>query len=80
VGGWGGVAALTRLLSPACQLSRIVTPSTILRWHGDLVKQRWTQPRRRTTGRRTAPELRRLVLRLASENSSWSYAWQLSSS
>jgi putative transposase len=65
-------AALTRLLSPACQLPRIVTPGTILRWHRDLVKQRWTQPRR-TAGRRTAPELRRLVLRLASENSSWGY-------
>jgi transposase InsO family protein len=66
-------AALTRLLSPACQLPRIVTPATILRWHRDLVKQHWTQPRRRTTGRRTAPDLRRLVLRLAAENSSWGY-------
>ncbi|MDQ3763989.1 MAG: hypothetical protein M3460_21020 [Actinomycetota bacterium] len=66
-------AALTRLLSQACQLHRIVTPGTILRWHRDLVKQRWTQPRRHTAGRRTAPELRRLVLRLASENSSWGY-------
>src|SRR5436309_7079240 len=65
-------AALTRLLSQACQLSRIVTPATIWRWHRDLVKQRWTQPRR-TTGRRMAPELRRLVLRLASENPSWGY-------
>jgi hypothetical protein len=38
------------------------------------VKRRWTQPRRhRTGGRRTAPELRRLVLRLAAENSSWGY-------
>ncbi len=60
-------AALTRLLSPACQLPRIVTPDTILRWHRDLVKQRWTYPGRRTAGRRTAPELRRLVLRLAGE-------------
>jgi transposase InsO family protein len=67
------LAALIRLLSPACQLHRIVTPGTILRWHRDLVKQRWAQPRRRTAGRRTAPELRRLVLRLASENSSWGY-------
>jgi putative transposase len=66
-------AALTRLLSPACQLPRIVTPGTILRWHRDLIKQRWTQPRRRTAARRTAPELRRLALRLASENSSWGY-------
>jgi putative transposase len=68
------VAALTTLLSPAGQLHRIVTPATILRWHRDLVKRRWTQPRRhRSGGRRTAPELRRLVLRLAVENSSWGY-------
>jgi putative transposase len=67
-------AALTRLLSPACRLHRIVTPATLLRWHRDLVKRRWTQPRGpRSGGRRTAPELRRLVLRLAAENSSWGY-------
>jgi hypothetical protein len=35
-------AALTRLLSQACWLHRIVTPATILRWY--LVKRRWTQP------------------------------------
>ena len=67
-------AALTQLLSPACRMHRIVTPATIVRWHRDLVKRRWTQPRRhRTGGRRTAPELCRLVLRLAAENSSWGY-------
>jgi putative transposase len=67
-------AALTRLLSQACRRHRIVTPATILRWHRDLVKRRWTQPRgHRSGGRRTAPELRRLVLRLAAENSSWGY-------
>jgi transposase InsO family protein len=38
------------------------------------VTRRWTQPRRRRTGgRSTAPELHRLVLRLASENSTWGY-------
>jgi hypothetical protein len=55
VGGSGVFAALTRLGSRTCQLPRIVTPTTILRWHRALVTQRWTQPRRRTTGRRTAP-------------------------
>ena len=44
-------AALTRLLSPACRLHRIVTPATILRWHQDLVKRRWSQPRRHRRGR-----------------------------
>ena len=48
-------AALTRLLSQAGRLRRIVTPATVLRWHRDLVTRRWT-------------ELRRLVLRLAAEN------------
>jgi hypothetical protein len=53
-------AALTRLLSQAADLQRIVTPATVLRWHRDLVTRRWTQPRRRRTGGRcTAPELRR---------------------
>jgi putative transposase len=67
-------AALTRLLSQAGRLHRIVTPETVLRWHRDLVKQRWTQPRRRCTGgRSTASELRQLVLRLASENATWGY-------
>ncbi|MCA1709251.1 MAG: integrase core domain-containing protein [Actinobacteria bacterium] len=67
-------AALLRLLSPVCRLHRIVTPATILRWHRDLVKRRWTQPRgHRSTNRRTPPEVRRLVLRLAAENPSWGY-------
>jgi transposase len=67
-------AALTRLLSPVCRRHRIVTPATIVRWHRDLVKRRWTQPRgQRRGGRRTLLELPRLVLRLAVENSSWGY-------
>ena len=39
-------AALTRLLSQAGHLHRIVTLATILRWHRDLVTRRWTQPPR----------------------------------
>jgi hypothetical protein len=67
-------ATLTRLLSQAGPLQRIVTPATIVRWHRDLVTRRCTQPRRRHSGGRdTAAELRRLVLRLASENSTWRY-------
>jgi putative transposase len=67
-------AVLTRLLSQACRLQRIITPATVLRWHRDLVARRWTQPRRRRIGgRSTASELRRLVLRLAGENPTWGY-------
>ena len=67
-------ATLTALLSPACRWHRIVTPATILRWHRNLVKRRWGQPRSpRSGGRRTPPELWRLVLRLAAEDFSWGY-------
>src|SRR5947209_20580104 len=45
-------AALIRLLSPVCRLHRIVTPATIVRWHRDLVKRRWTQPRGPRSGGR----------------------------
>jgi len=67
-------AALIRLLSQAGRLHRIATPETVLRWHRDLVRRRWIQPRRRRVGgRSTASELRQLVLRLASENPTWGY-------
>jgi transposase len=74
LGGPGGVRGIDPVAVPTCRLHQIVTPATILRWHRDLVKRRWTQPRgHRSGGRRTAPELRRLVLRLATENCSWGY-------
>ena len=67
-------AALTRWLSQAGHLQRIVTLATVLRWQRDLITRRWTQPRRRHSGGHcTAPELRRLVLRLALENSTGGY-------
>jgi putative transposase len=49
-----------------------VQPATLLRWHRDLVRRRWTSPHRR--GRPgVAAELRALVLRLARENPTWGY-------
>jgi putative transposase len=50
----------------------LVQPATLLRWHRDLVRRRWTYPRR---GGRPAvtTELRALVLRLARENPTWGY-------
>ncbi len=69
------LAALTRPLSAARrrQLSLIVTPRTILRWHAELVKRRWTYPRR-TPGRpRTGPTIRRLAVEMARDNPTWGY-------
>jgi putative transposase len=49
-----------------------VQPATLLRWHRDLVRRRWTYPHRR--GRPSlAVKIRGLVLRLARENPTWGY-------
>jgi hypothetical protein len=75
---WAGravLAALTRRLSTSrrCQLTLIVTPRTLLRWHAELVKRHWAY-RRRTPGRpRTGPAIRRLALEIARGNPAWGY-------
>ena len=67
------IAALTRLLPTPRRLGLLVTPSTILRWHRQLVASRWTtQPVR--PGRPAVPAgLRALIVRLATENPTWGY-------
>jgi hypothetical protein len=51
------------------------TPDTILRWHRQLVAEKWDySDRRRSVGRpRVKPEIVELVLRIARENQSWGY-------
>ena len=47
-----------------------VQPETLLRWHRDLVRRKWTQPRR--PGRPSIPAGRvAIILRLARENPTW---------
>jgi hypothetical protein len=41
------IAALSRLLPTRRRLGLLVTPATILRWHRDLVRRRWTTPHTR---------------------------------
>ena len=41
------LALLSRLLPRARWSASVVTPATILRWHRDLVRRRWTYPRLR---------------------------------
>ena len=67
------LAALSRMLPPRGRHGLIVTPQTLLRWHRELVRRRWTQPQR--SGGRPPVErrVRELVLRLARENPRWGY-------
>jgi putative transposase len=61
------LAGLARLLPRRVWQRRLVQPTTLLGWHRDLVRRRWSYPHRR--GRPgVAAEIRALVLRLASEN------------
>src|SRR6266536_2411980 len=66
------LAGLARLLLRPAWRGMLMQPATLLRWHRDLVRRRWTYPNRR--GRPAlAAELRELVLRLARENPTWGY-------
>jgi putative transposase len=49
-----------------------IQPATVLRWHQDLVRRRWTYRHRRSRPAVTT-ELCGLVLRLAGENPTWGY-------
>jgi hypothetical protein len=61
------LAGLARLLPRPIWRGLFVQPATVLRWHRDLVRRRWTYPHRR--GRPpVSTELRALVLRLARGN------------
>jgi putative transposase len=56
-------------------LRLLVTPDTILRWHRDIVRRRWTarSMRGKTSRPATRRNIRALVLRLARENPGWGY-------
>ena len=65
-------AGLSRLLGRRRRRRFFVQPDTLLRWHRDLVRRRWTYPHR--PGRPRVPVgTVQIVLRLARENPSWGY-------
>jgi putative transposase len=66
------LSALSRVLPRDRWISFMVTPQTVLRWHRDLVRRKWTYGRAKSPGRPPIdPEVVDLVLRLARENPRW---------
>jgi transposase len=69
---WALLAGLSRLLDHRHRGRFFVQPETLLRWHRDLVRRRWTYPHR--SGRPSVPAgTVEIVLRLAKENPAWGY-------
>jgi putative transposase len=67
------LATLSRVLPRRSWQAFVVTPQTLLRWHRELARRRWTYSQRRPGRPPLAPSVRALVLRLARENGSWGY-------
>ena len=58
------------------EITTIVTPDTILRWHRQIVAAKWdtSDRRKKSPGRPpVSTEIEQLVLRLAKENPTWGY-------
>ena len=65
------LAAASRLVPRERWAVFLVSPQTLLRWHRELVRRKWTY-RRRSPGRpRLDPAVRELVVRMARENPKW---------
>jgi putative transposase len=67
------LAALARALPRSAWTSLSVSPATVLRWHRQLVRRRWTYPRRRPGRPPLDRRVEALVVRLARENPGWGY-------
>src|SRR5665648_275200 len=67
------LAAASRMLPRERWNAFLVHPETIMRWHRRLVARKWTRPHRRPGRPALDPRVKRLILRLARENSRWGY-------
>ncbi|MFT4543070.1 MAG: putative transposase [Planctomycetota bacterium] len=71
-----------RLASKAKRLGRkvldgiatIVTPDTLMRWHRKLIALKWTHQAPRTGRPGLMKEIKGLIVRMATENSTWGYS------
>src|SRR6266851_4230547 len=69
------LAALSRLI-PRRRRGEViaVTPATLLAWHRRLVTRKWDYSSRRRPGRPSTPAtIRKLVIRMATENPAWGH-------
>src|SRR5437867_8908144 len=55
------------------EIATVVTADTLLRWHRQLVAQKWMYATSRSSRRGVLAEIRRLVVRMAEENATWGY-------
>ena len=55
------------------EVATLVTPDTILRWHRELVARKWTYARHRPGRPGVLRDIRRLVVRMATDNPRWGY-------
>jgi putative transposase len=67
------LAALAKLLPRDRWPIFLVTPSTLLRWHREMIRRRWTYSAIGRSRRALDPEVVDLVLRLAREIPRWGY-------
>lgn len=66
------LSAVARVLARDRWASFMVTPKTLLRWHRELVRRKWTYARGRSPGRPPIdPEIVELILRMGKENPRW---------
>jgi len=67
------LTALSRVLPRQRWSSFIVTPGTLLRWHRELVKRKWTHETRPVGRPPLDPKLAALLVRMAKDNPRWGY-------
>ena len=66
--------ALTTMQAHLGDILLLFRPETVLKWHRQLVRRKWTFQCQPSPGRpRLAPEIAALILRLAQENPRWGY-------
>ena len=66
------MAALSRVLPRGRWSAFAVSPQTLLRWHRELVRRKWTFRRKSTGGRPPiSDDVRDLILQMGRENSRW---------